>query len=189
MLGLLVLLNTHKGAEDVARLADDLDLEIDEILPSLDNAELLGLVKVADGHATFTELGRRFVGASIRERKEIVREQLRGTKLFKTLLRALENAPDRCLTDDQLASIVAFIPGPPSEAAANIINWGRYAELFRYDSESHLLVPVRRPPSAKSGGGAARPPAPPTPTAPARSAPAKAPPAREPADQPTTATA
>ena len=33
MLGLLVLLNEHKGVEDLARLAADLDLEIDEILP------------------------------------------------------------------------------------------------------------------------------------------------------------
>jgi len=29
LMGLLVLLKDHKGAQDVARLADDLDLEID----------------------------------------------------------------------------------------------------------------------------------------------------------------
>ncbi len=161
MLGLLVLLNSHKGSEDIALLADDLDLEIDEILPSLDNAELLGLVKVADGRTTFTELGRRFVSSSIRARKEIIREQLKRTTLFKTLLRALDSAPERYLTDDQLASIVSFIPGPPAEAAQSIINWGRYAELLRYDPEEHRLIAVRRPAAARTPPTTGRPPSPP----------------------------
>ena len=69
VMGLLVLLNQHKGSEDVALLADDLDLEIDEILPSLDYAEVLGLVKVTDGRATFTDLGKKLMGGSIRDRK------------------------------------------------------------------------------------------------------------------------
>ena len=55
MMGLLVLVNSHKGAEDIARLADDLDLEIDEILPAVDYAEVLRLVTVQDGRATLTE--------------------------------------------------------------------------------------------------------------------------------------
>ncbi|HTT14507.1 MAG TPA: AAA-associated domain-containing protein [Thermoplasmata archaeon] len=190
MLGLLVLLNSHKGAEDIALLADDLDLEIDEILPALDNAELLGLVKVTDGRATFTDLGRRFISATIRERKEILREQLKRTTLFKTLLRALENAPERYLTDEQLVSIVAFIPGPSDEAAQSIINWGRYAELFRYDPEEHRLLPVRRPTGGKGSGGTSRPPPPASPATPARAASAKSTgTAPERIDPPTTATA
>jgi NitT/TauT family transport system ATP-binding protein len=139
-MGLLVLLNQHKGSEDVALLADDLDLEIDEILPSIDYAEVLGLVKVADGRATFTDLGRRLVGATIRERKAILREQLRRTTLFKTLLRALENSPERCLTDEQLAQIVSFTAAPADDAVQNIVNWGRYTELFRYDAADRRLV-------------------------------------------------
>ncbi len=69
MTGLLVLLDSHKGDEDVARLADDLDLEIDEILPSLDYAEVLGFVQVDDGRATLTDTGRRLLAGTIRERK------------------------------------------------------------------------------------------------------------------------
>ncbi|HTT73477.1 MAG TPA: AAA-associated domain-containing protein [Thermoplasmata archaeon] len=189
MLGLLVLLNGHKGSEDVALLADDLDLEIDEILPSLDNAELLGLVKVQDGRATFTELGKRFISASIRDRKEILREQLKRTTLFKTLLRALDSAPDHYLNDEQLASIVAFIPGPTDEAVTTIINWGRYAELFRYDPEEHRLVAVRRAAGSRgSGGGAARPPPPGAPSQPAKAAASRTAPA-PPTDPPATASA
>lgn len=152
MMGLLVLLNSHKGSEDVALLADDLDLEIDEIFPSLEFAEVLQLVKVVDGRATFTDLGQKVVNGSIRDRKAIIREQLRNTTLFRTLLRALENAPEHSLSDEDLAQIVSFTTSP-EEAVRNIVMWGRYADLFRYDSDEHRLVLTRRPSGGKSGSG------------------------------------
>ncbi len=156
MTGLLVLLDSHKGDEDVARLADDLDLEIDEILPSLDYAEVLGFVQVDDGRATLTDTGRRLLAGTIRERKAVVREQLRRTTLFRTLMRALENSPEHRLTDAQLMRLVEFTTAPSDEVVQNIVNWGRYAELFRYDSDDHLVVAIRRsapprsPPTAAS---------------------------------------
>jgi NitT/TauT family transport system ATP-binding protein len=159
-LGLLVLLESHKGSEDVALLADDLDLEIDEILPALELAELLQLVKVTDGRASFTDLGRRFVAASIRDRKSMLREQLKRTTLFRTLLRALETAPDHRLSEEQFAQLLAFTPALADEALQNIVNWGRYTELFRYDAENHQLV-ARRPPPAKAGGAKPPPASPP----------------------------
>jgi NitT/TauT family transport system ATP-binding protein len=160
MQGLLVLLNSHKGSEDVALLADDLDLEIDEILPALDFAGVLGLVKVSDGRATFTDLGRRYVASSIRDRKAILRDQLRRTTLFKTLLRALDGSPEHRLTDDQLAQLVSVTTAAADEAVQNIVNWGRYAELLRYDAHEHALVAVRHPPpsAAKSWAGNRPPP-------------------------------
>jgi NitT/TauT family transport system ATP-binding protein len=141
--GLLVLLAEHNGNEDVARLADDLDLEIDEILPSIDYAETLGLVKVIDGRAELTETGRRLLSASIRERKTILREQLKKTTLFKTILRALESAPEGRLTEDDVQRLLAFTTAPSDSYVLNIINWGRYAELFRYDSDEHALIAIR----------------------------------------------
>ena len=146
--GLLVLLDEHKGTEDVARLADDLDLEIDEILPSLDYAETLGLVKVVDGRATLTDTGRRMLSVSIRERKTILRDLLKKTTLFKTILRALESAPEGRLTEEDVQRLLAFTTAPSDSYVLNIINWGRYAELFRYDSDEHALIAI---PSRTSG--------------------------------------
>ena len=161
MMGLLVLLNSHKGSEDVALLADDLDLEIDEIFPALEYAEVLQLVKVTDGRATFTDLGKKLVGGSIRDRKSIIRDQLRKTTLFKTLLRALENAPEHALSDDELTQIVSLTTAPADEAVQNIVNWGRYADLFRYDAAAERLVLTRRQTGNKAGPGPTRPPSPP----------------------------
>ncbi len=150
MIGLLVLLNSHKGSEDVALLADDLDLEIDEIFPALEFAEVLKLVTVHDGRATFTDLGKRFVAASIRDRKEVVRDQLLRTTLFKTLMRALDGAPDHTLSDEQLHQIVSLTTAPADALVQNIVNWGRYAELFRYDAADQRLIARPRPSSRAS---------------------------------------
>jgi len=161
MFGLLVLLDSHKGSEDVALLARDLDLEIDEIFPALEYSEVLGLVQVVDGRATFTDMGKKFVAASIRERKALLREQLKRTTLFKTLLRALENNPDHRLSDEELIQIFSFTNVRADDAVQNIVNWGRYADLFRYDSEEHSLHLTRRAVAPKAGGGRSPPPEPP----------------------------
>lgn len=160
VLGLLVLLNDHKGAEDIARLGDDLDLEIDEILPALEYAEVLGLVAVKDGRATMTPGGRELLAAGIRDRKTILRERLRTTTLFKTLLGALESAPERRLTEDEVNRLIEFTSAPADALVQNIINWGRYAELFRYDSDARTLLPARTRPSPRSATPT-RPPPPP----------------------------
>jgi NitT/TauT family transport system ATP-binding protein len=156
VMGLLVLLNAHKGSEDIALLADDLDLEIDEILPSLEFAEVLQLVKVKDGRVTFSELGKRLVQGSIRDRKTILRDQLKRTTLFRTLLRALESAPEHYLSDEDLNQIASLTVAPAEDAIQNIVNWGRYADLFRYDSDERRLVLVRRPNPTRPGAN--RPP-------------------------------
>ena len=159
MMGLLVLLNDHKGSEDIALLADDLDLEIDEILPALEYAEALHLVLVADGRATFTETGRKLLAGSIRERKTLLREQLKRTTLFRTLLGALDSAPSHRLTDDEVNRLIEFTSAPADDLVQNIINWGRYAELFRYDSDAGVLLPARtRSPRAPSGPRTPPPP-------------------------------
>jgi NitT/TauT family transport system ATP-binding protein len=156
LMGFLVLVDSHKGSEDIARMADDLDLEIDEILPSVDYSQALQLLKVADGRATLTDLGRRVLASSIRDRKAIVREQLGKTTLFRTLMRTLESAPGHQISDDDLVQLLSLAQAPIDEVIQNIVTWGRYAEIFRYDAAAHRIVGIRRPPGKTSGGS--RPP-------------------------------
>jgi len=158
LMGLLVLLKDHKGAQDVARLADDLDLEIDEILPSLEFAEVLQLVTVRDGRAELTDVGRKLLAGSIRERKTILRDQLKRTTLFRTLLGALESAPERRLTDEEAFRLIEFTSAPADALVQNIINWGRYTELFRYDADARVLSIPRSRSGGKSSGSGRPPP-------------------------------
>jgi NitT/TauT family transport system ATP-binding protein len=157
MMGLLVLLKDHKGSEDVARLAQDLDLEIDEIFPAVEFAELLQFVKVKDGRATLTESGTNLLNGTIRDRKALLRDQLKKTTLFKALVRALESSPERSLTEDEVLRLIDFTTAPADEYVQNIINWGRHTELFRYDSDRRVLLPAR-PSAGSRTGSSARPP-------------------------------
>lgn len=157
MLGLLVLLETHKGNEEIARLADDLDLEIDEILPAIDFAQVLGFLGVSDGRAVLTDSGKRLLAGTINARKELIRDQLGATTLFKALMRALESAPTHRLTEDEVVRLISFTTAPADELVQNIINWGRYAGMFRYDPDQHLLLPSRGT-SSRAGAGARKPP-------------------------------
>jgi hypothetical protein len=59
-------------------------------------------------------------------------------------MRTLENAPGHRLTDPELMRLVEFTTAPSDDIVQNIVNWGRYAELFRYDADEHLVVAVRR---------------------------------------------
>ncbi|MCI4323153.1 MAG: AAA-associated domain-containing protein [Thermoplasmata archaeon] len=164
MMGLLVLLNEHKGEDDLARLADDLDLEIDEILPSSDFAEALQLVRMKDGRITLTDIGRKLLAATIRDRKELLREQLKRTTLFRTLVRALESSAEHQLTEEQVQQLIGVTVPSADSALLNIINWGRFVGLFRFDPEGRTLQPVhlrrspRSPPPSSgrppAGGGA-----------------------------------
>ncbi len=156
--GLVVLLDAHKGSEDIARLADDLDLEIDEILPSVEYAEVLDLLTVDNGRATLTDTGRRFLKATIRGRKSIVRDQLNRTTLFRALMRALESAPDRTLGEEDIVRLIEFTSAPSDEAVQNILNWGRYAELFRYDADERTVRAIRHPPPRQPPGSGKTPP-------------------------------
>ncbi|HEV2165387.1 MAG TPA: AAA-associated domain-containing protein [Thermoplasmata archaeon] len=153
MLGLLVLLESHKGNEEIARVADDLDLEIDEILPAIDFAQVLGFLKLSEGRAILTESGRRLMASSINARKEMIREQLVRTTLFKALARALESSPEHRLTEEEFVRLISFTTAPADELVQNIINWGRYAAMFRYDPDEHLLLPARPAPSRSSSSG------------------------------------
>lgn len=168
LLGLLVLLKDHKGTQDIARLGDDLDLEIDEILPALEFASVLQLVHVTDGAVTFTDVGKKLMAGSIIGRKTILRDQLRKTTLFKALLRALDNAPEHQLTESEVVRLIEFTTAPADEFVQNIINWGRYAELFRYDADEGMLLATRAP-STRSSGGGGHPPSPGTRTNPGTS--------------------
>ncbi len=53
--------------------------------------------------------------------------------------------------------LVAFTNAPADGYLQNIINWGRYAELFRYDSGEHRLLPVRARSGRGMSSGAGRP--------------------------------
>src|ERR1700722_397854 len=147
--GFLEILADHNGREDVYRLADLLSFEIDDLLPIVEAAALLGFVKVSEGDVEITPEGLEFANAPILRQKELFRNAtLKHVALLKQIKRALESKSDHTLPDDFFHDILDehFSEEETVRQLDTAINWGRYAELFDHDSErKRFFLPEEAP--------------------------------------------
>ncbi len=88
--GLLEMLPENDERVDIYRLAEDLGLEIDDLLPLIEAGSLLGFLDVHEGDVTMTLTGRRFTNAGILQQKDLFREAaLRHVPILDQISRAL----------------------------------------------------------------------------------------------------
>src|SRR3984957_17829201 len=152
--GFLEILADHNGREDVYRLADLLSFEIDDLLPIVEAAALLGFVKVTEGDVEITPAGLKFANALILRQKELFRNAtLEHVAILKQIKRALESKSDHTLPDDffhdTLDEHVTEEETVPQLETP--INWGRYAGLFDHDSErKRFFIPEETPAEPKN---------------------------------------
>ncbi|MDD5474665.1 MAG: AAA-associated domain-containing protein [Candidatus Methanoperedens sp.] len=141
IIGLLEAVNDAGGVEDAARLAGDFDLELDEILPSIDGAELLGFATVTDGNIELTEDARKLLDAGIRERKKIIRDKVAGVEIIKELKnKFMESDEHRIKKEDALGFLQKNISTTDIESYFKIIiNWTRHGGLIGYNSDSEEI--------------------------------------------------
>jgi NitT/TauT family transport system ATP-binding protein len=141
IIGLLEVVNDSGGIEDAARLAADFDLELDEILPSIDGAELLGFVRVADGNVELTADARNLLETGIRDRKKIIRDKVAGVGIIKELTGKLMESDERKMSKkDTLKFLHDKIATADIESYFRIIiNWTRHAGLIGYNSDSEEI--------------------------------------------------
>jgi NitT/TauT family transport system ATP-binding protein len=119
-------------------MADLLSFEIDDLLPIVEAAALLGFVKVSEGDVEITPEGLEFSNAPILRQKELFRNAtLEHVALLKQIKRALESKSDHTLPDDFFHDILDehFTEEETLRQLETAINWGRYAELFDHDAE------------------------------------------------------
>lgn len=141
--GLLEILEDRGGREDIYELATDLQQEIDDLLPLLEAASLLGLCELKEGDAVLNETGWKYVKASILERKEMFRAQaLERVQLIQQIVRALKAKNNHTLDDEFFLDILDehYSEEESRRQLDTAINWGRYAELFEYDRNAGRLT-------------------------------------------------
>jgi NitT/TauT family transport system ATP-binding protein len=147
--GFLEILADHNGREDVYRMADYLSFEIDDLLPIVEAAALLGFVKVTEGDVEMTPAGLEFANAPILRQKELFRNAaLENVALLKQIKSGLESKSDHTLPDDFFHDILDehFTEEETIRQLETAINWGRYAELFDHDSErKRFFIPEEQP--------------------------------------------
>jgi NitT/TauT family transport system ATP-binding protein len=137
--GMLEILADRAGHDDIYHLADDLSFEIDDVLPIVEAASMLGFVNVSEGDVEMTPTGHEYVEADIAERKELfAKAALERVTLIRQIKRALESKSNHTLPDEFFHDTLDehFTEEETVQQLQTAINWGRYAGLFDYDSAS-----------------------------------------------------
>lgn len=144
MLGVLEALNQpgRGGGVELSELADEMQMEADDLFPILEALEMLDFARAAGQRSELTRHGKGFVEADILQRKVIFGEHLlqrvplaahirrvlderaRSRAPKSRFLRELEDA----LTEDEAERVLAVM-----------IDWGRYAEIFAYDDATGIF--------------------------------------------------
>ena len=141
--GLLEILADQNGRADLHVLADELSLEVDALLPSVDTAVLLGLLKLEEGDAIITPEGLAFAQGDIQERKAIFRKAgLANVPLLRQMEQALKAKSNRTLSAEFFQDLLDehFSEDEAQRQLETAIQWGRYAEIFDYDAASGKLT-------------------------------------------------
>jgi len=143
MAGLLEIVADQGGRVDLRQLAEELSLEVDALLPTVDTAVLLGLLQVEEGDAIVTPEGQEFAHGDIQTRKKIFRKAaLAHVPLLPQMEQALKAKSDRTLPDEFFRDLLDehFSEDETRRQLETAIQWGRYAEIFDYDAATGKLT-------------------------------------------------
>jgi NitT/TauT family transport system ATP-binding protein len=140
--GLVEMLNDRGGKEDIYHLADELQMGVDSLLPIVESATMLSFARADRGDLELTPAGKAFAEADIDTRKRLFREAaLVNVPLLKQIHSILTGKADHTMPLDFFRDVLQQ-HFPDAEAQKQIetaLSWGRYADLFSYDSESERL--------------------------------------------------
>jgi NitT/TauT family transport system ATP-binding protein len=143
MAGLLEFLNDRGGKEDLYHLAEELLMEVDDLFPIVDEAVMLGFADSTQGDVRITPAGKEFAEADIATRKKLFREAvLCHVTLIQQIRNALEWKSDRAVPLEFFRDVLDehLSQEDVQRQIDTALNWGRYAEIFTYDSETDRLL-------------------------------------------------
>jgi NitT/TauT family transport system ATP-binding protein len=153
--GLLELLVDRKGKEDMYHLSEDLLLEVDDLLPILQAATLLGFATAREGDVAITPEGAAFAAADIPSRKILFRDAaLQRVSLLRHMQSALACKTDRSMPLEFFRDLLDeyFSKDEVERQLQTALDWGRYADIFTYDPDSDRLSLYE--PETQSASGA-----------------------------------
>jgi NitT/TauT family transport system ATP-binding protein len=131
------------GRADMYRLADELALQIDDLLPIVDAAVLLGFLRVEEGDALITPAGRDYAESEILKQKELFRQAAtEHVLLLRQITRAIDNKNDHTVPEEFFLDMLdeQFSEDETLRQLETAINWGRYAELFDFDAARRRFI-------------------------------------------------
>jgi NitT/TauT family transport system ATP-binding protein len=99
--GLLELLHDHGGREDLFRLAEELVMDVEDLLPILEACVVLGFAWLKEGDMQITPQGVAFAEADIQQRKVLFRQAaLEHITILKQIDSVLKRKTDHSIADE-----------------------------------------------------------------------------------------
>jgi NitT/TauT family transport system ATP-binding protein len=141
--GLLEILAARGGRDGLAEIANDLSFEIDDLLPLTDAAVMLTLARIDGSDIEITADGKEFAAADILTSKQLfARYAAKHAPLVRTITQALAATADHTLRIGFFIDILrrGFSLSEARSQLDTAIDWGRYAELYDYDSDDEELT-------------------------------------------------
>lgn len=141
VISLVEVAGTIGGKVDVPMLADELGADIAVLLPILDAAEMLGLVRTEKGDVHLTEMGHKFQKTS-KEKLKMLKDRIATIEPFRTALEMASRG--KPITASQVAESLSemglkwhYQPEiNESLIRTLLIHWAIYAGLLKYDGRS-----------------------------------------------------
>ena len=130
------------GRADLPHLAEESELSDDDLFPTYEALNLLGLAQVEKGDIILTTLGARYTEADHTSRKAIFGQQLLLHVPLATRIRErLEQEPTGALPEKPFLDL---LEGSLEEEEAKrvleiAVEWGRYGEVYEYDYHTGRL--------------------------------------------------
>ncbi|AWZ08280.1 MULTISPECIES: nitrate/sulfonate/bicarbonate ABC transporter ATP-binding protein [unclassified Streptomyces] len=132
-----------EDSEDLADLADELGLEVDDVLPLVDGLELLGLAEVRDLHLVLTARGSAFAGADVQESKELFAQGAMEVPLVHLIHTTLQRSRGGTQRAGFFRDLLShhYTSEQLERQLETATDWGRYGELYGYhaDAEEYRL--------------------------------------------------
>ena len=146
--GLLELLLDRGGAEDLYHVAEDLHLEVDDLLPIVEASTLLHFARAQEGDVEITPEGKAFAEADIETQKRLFHDAaLAHAPLLQQIRKTLESKSDGSMPLQFFHDLLDehFSEEDTQKQIETALIWGRYGEIFSYDPETDRLHLHRAP--------------------------------------------
>ena len=138
-----IINNPNNNIIHLSELEKNLFLDLDNILPIIKALEILHFASIIDGTIQLNEQGLEFEKASILNRKKIfAKHLLLYIPLVQHIIKILKSRPHNVASEKRF--LIELEDDLDEKIAKNVlkiaIEWGRYSELFSFDSNKSILI-------------------------------------------------
>ena len=132
----------YNGKADLPELASAQNLDVDDLFPLIETAQILGFANVTGADIDLTPAGNAYYAADILQRKQLFGQALlQHVGIAGRIRRVLDERPNHRAPAARFATELAdHLSEEEAERVLDTaIGWGRFAELFAYDYDTEVF--------------------------------------------------